>query len=269
MSYKALAIDLDGTLLIGESLPPGHRDAVRRAADAGYSIIIATARWRQMAERVADEIGITGPIIACSGAEVWLRQEDRDIFDHRLPDDFTREAFEYFDNNRCIVTTTGDSETLLALEGEPDASLLSPEMRWVTSLTSESISPRIATVQGSAVVNWVKETLRPKYQDRVNIYDSIGPNGKIVLTLTHRSANKGHALRAACEHLGIEPASVVAFGDAENDISMFAVAGASVGMGQAPIEVRQAATTVTAANTENGVGIAIDRLLETGSVSQD
>ncbi|MXW48921.1 MAG: HAD hydrolase family protein, partial [Gammaproteobacteria bacterium] len=43
--YRVLAFDLDGTLLVGEHLPPANRDALRAARDAGYRIIIATARW--------------------------------------------------------------------------------------------------------------------------------------------------------------------------------------------------------------------------------
>ena len=67
MKYDGLAIDLDGTLLIGEDLPPNNITAVRAARDAGLKIIIATARWHQMALRVAAELEIDGPVIACSG----------------------------------------------------------------------------------------------------------------------------------------------------------------------------------------------------------
>ena len=48
----ALAIDLDGTLLVGESLSRRNRDAVKAASEAGYHVIIATARWRQLAQRI-------------------------------------------------------------------------------------------------------------------------------------------------------------------------------------------------------------------------
>ena len=44
MSYAALAIDLDGTLLVGEDLTARNRDAVAAAHAAGFAIIIATAR---------------------------------------------------------------------------------------------------------------------------------------------------------------------------------------------------------------------------------
>ena len=53
MTFKALAIDLDGTLLVGDDLSERNRVAVKAAHDAGFEIIIATARWRHMAQRIA------------------------------------------------------------------------------------------------------------------------------------------------------------------------------------------------------------------------
>ena len=72
------------------------------------------------------------------------------------------------------------------------------------------------------------------------------------------------AIVAHNEYLGIDPLTVVAFGDAENDIEMFKVSGASVAMGQADEFVKSAATTITAPNTDHGVAQAIERLLSTG-----
>lgn len=91
MEFKALAIDLDGTLLVGETIPDDNVTALRAARDAGFKIIIATARWKQMAQRVEAQIGIEGPAITCSGAQVYAPDVGRDIFDERLPEDFTRE----------------------------------------------------------------------------------------------------------------------------------------------------------------------------------
>ncbi len=267
MKYKALAIDLDGTLLIGESLPPAHRIAVSRADKAGIKVIIATARWRQMAERIAAEIGITAPVIACSGAQVYLPEEDKDIFDHRLPLEFVKELYPMCDAGRCIVTVTTDVDTLLKLEGEPDPAQIPQELKWVQKLVgTESVLPRIATIQGSSVIARIKSELKDRFTDSVNIYDSIGPTGKLILTITARAANKGHALLSTCEHLNIAPAEVIAFGDAENDISMFEVAGASVAMGQAEERIKTAATMITSANTEDGVAKVIDKLLATGGL---
>ncbi|MCZ6502611.1 MAG: HAD family hydrolase [Gammaproteobacteria bacterium] len=267
MTYKALAIDLDGTLLIGEDLPTAHKEAVAAASTAGFQIIIATARWRQMAQGIAAEIGISTPIIACSGAQVYVPAEQKDIFDHRLPLDFVKELYAICDANRCITTVTTDVDTFLKLEGEPDLSLLPAEMKWVSQLTgTENNLPRIATVQGSSVVELIRSELKSRYEATVNIYDSIGPSGKIILTMTAKAANKGQALLTTCHYLDIDPVDVVAFGDAENDISMFEIAGASVAMGQADERVKSAASMVTSANTEDGVALVIDSLLSTGDL---
>jgi hydroxymethylpyrimidine pyrophosphatase-like HAD family hydrolase len=107
--------------------------------------------------------------------------------------------------------------------------------------------------------------LKPKYADKVNIYDSIGPSGKVVITITAKAANKGEALKVSCDHLGISLAEVISFGDAENDVAMFEITGSAVAMGQADEIVKAAAKTVTGTNTEDGVAMAIDRILKTGS----
>ncbi len=265
MNYKALAIDLDGTLLVGEDLSTENRDAVRAAKEAGLEVVIATARWRHMALRISQEIGLDGPVIACSGAEVFLPGENRDIFDHRLPDEFTAELYELCNQNRCIATITTDDEVILKLDGEPNPAVLSAEMKWVPQLDVITHSkPRIGAIQGSGLVAEIKQNLLPKWRDHINLYDSVGPNGKLVITITAKAANKGEALRSACEHLGISPADVISFGDAENDIEMFKITGASVAMGQAEDFIKAAATHHTLANTEHGVAASIHQLLEKG-----
>ena len=114
------------------------------------------------------------------------------------------------------------------------------------------------------MITRIRNELQPRFADSVNFYDSVGPTGRMNITLTSRQADKGAALLAACAHLDLPPEQVVAFGDADNDITMFRVAGASVAMGQAVDAVKTAATTTTAANTDDGVALAINRLLETG-----
>lgn len=57
---------------------------------------------------------------------------------------------------------------------------------------------------------------------------------------------------------------MIAFGNTENDISMFEIAGGSVAMGQADERIKSAATSVTSANTEDGVARTIETLLATG-----
>ena len=264
---KAFAIDLDGTLLVGEEIPADNIAAIQRADAAGVHVMIATARWSQIAERIGDQLGIKNLIIACSGAQVRDTARGVDIFDHRLPADFTEALFDICNNTRCVATVTFNTDVRLKLDGEPDRSAMGPEMSWVPQLQAEPDNlPRIAAVQGSQCVQRIRDELEAAYADQVNIFDSIGPTGKIIITITAKAATKGLALHAACDHLNISPTDAVAFGDAENDLEMFRAAGAAVAMGQADDETKQAATWITRPNYEAGVGYAIDQLLTHGEV---
>jgi Cof subfamily protein (haloacid dehalogenase superfamily) len=264
--YKAFALDLDGTLLVGEELPEVNIQAIGRARDTGIHIMIATARWAQHAQRIAQALGTQGLLIACSGAQVRDSVTGTDIFDHRLPEKFTQELFDICNSDRCIATVTFDNNVLLKLEGEPDSSQMPSEMSWVPQLRVNNANlPRIAAIQGSGVIRRIRNELQQKYADSVNIFDSIGPNGKIIITITAKQGTKGRALASACTHLGITAADVVAFGDAENDLDMFRVAGAAVAMGQADTMTKAAATFVSLPNDQGGVAHAIHHLLDHGN----
>lgn len=265
MKYKAYAIDLDGTLLVGEDIPPDNIAAVRRATAAGVHVMIATARWSQIAERIGEQLDVRGLVIACSGAQVRDVTRVEDIFDRRLPLDFAKELFSICNAERCIATVTFDEDVRLKLDGEPDTSQMGDEMSWVRQLRVEPNNlPRIAAIQGTGCIARIRAELADRYREEVNIFDSIGPSGKIIITVTAKDATKGIALQAACQHLGISSQQVVAFGDAENDLEMFSAAGAAVAMGQADEATKQAATFVTKPNTHAGVAHAINHLLDHG-----
>jgi hydroxymethylpyrimidine pyrophosphatase-like HAD family hydrolase len=153
----------------------------------------------------------------------------------------------------------------LKLDGQPDMSLAGEEMQWVPQLEVDPGNlPRIAAIQGTAVCQRIKDELGPRFAQSVNIFDSIGPTGKLVITITAKAANKGAALAAACRHLDVPLAQVVAFGDAENDLAMFELAGASVAMGQADERVKAAANFVSKPHDQDGVAHAVELLLANG-----
>src|SRR3954471_23521707 len=132
MTHRAFAIDLDGTLLGSDhKVSPANRQAVQQAIDAGHEIIIATARWYQLALQVAEELELSGPAIACSGAEVRRLSDGTDLFDVRLPAEFAEQLFALCDEIRCLVWAALDDTVLFKLDGDPPPGL-SAELRHVT-----------------------------------------------------------------------------------------------------------------------------------------
>jgi hypothetical protein len=259
---RALAIDLDGTLLGADGrVSERNLRALESARDAGLELIIATARWVQNAERVARPLGLRGPVIACSGAQVRRLAEGTDAWDLRLPLAFAQALFAVCDAMPCLVWAALDERVLMKIEGDVELAGY-PELERVGRLEGAAdAAPRIVMVQGRRARQRVVEALRAEWKERVRFVTSLTTQGHELLTLTATGADKGAALEAACGELGLLSRDVVAIGDAENDIEMFEAAGASFAMGQASPDVKAAATAVTGTNAEDGVAQAIERVL--------
>jgi hydroxymethylpyrimidine pyrophosphatase-like HAD family hydrolase len=73
--------------------------------------------------------------------------------------------------------------------------------------------------------------------------------------------DKAATLDRFCARLGITPAQVIAFGDMPNDAPMLRWAGRGVAVANAHPEVLAAADETTASNMEDGVALALERLL--------
>jgi Cof subfamily protein (haloacid dehalogenase superfamily) len=262
VTYRALALDLDGTLLGPDGMvSDGNRHAVKAAAAAGWHVVLATARWYQQAERVARDIGLVDPVIACSGAEVRRLRDGVDLFDMRLPAKFASQLYDLCDDADGMAYVYQDREVLLR-SANGDRRDGRPEVRGVRSLADADPTPRCALVFGDELSASVVKLLLPEWKDDVRFLNSMSGRGANVLTLTSNGADKGVALQIACADLGIAVSEVVAMGDSETDVEMFRVAGASVAMGQASPAVQETATWVTTANTDDGVGRAITQLLD-------
>ena len=73
-------------------------------------------------------------------------------------------------------------------------------------------------------------------------------------------ANKGAALQALCNLLGIGIGAAMAFGDGANDLSMIRAAGIGVAMGNSVQAVLDAADRIAPDNDDDGVGRIIETL---------
>lgn len=260
MRYRALALDLDGTLMTpGETISLRTTEVLARARVAGLRLIVATARWHAFAERMAREIGSREPVMACSGAQVRRQADEHDLLDLRLPPDFAAELAKICDEERCVASFVLDD--LVATKSDspfPGP----PEVFHVERLSGRNDPPpRVALVQGTPAIERIVAELRQGWSDRVRFGEAISSRGKRLLTLTAAGVDKGAALAVACADIGISTDEVAAFGDAEVDVEMFRVAGMSVAMGQSSDDVKAAATWVTASNKEDGVARAVERLL--------
>ncbi len=80
--------------------------------------------------------------------------------------------------------------------------------------------------------------------------------------VTKKGSSKGSAALGLGEALGIKPSEIMAFGDADNDISMIEMCGIGVAMGNAYDNVKERADFVTLSSDDDGVAYAVKRFLD-------
>lgn len=73
--------------------------------------------------------------------------------------------------------------------------------------------------------------------------------------------NKANTLGALLEHLGVTREEVIAVGDGVYDVTMLQLAGMGVAMGHSQDSVKVCADYVTTSNEEDGVALAVEKLI--------
>jgi hydroxymethylpyrimidine pyrophosphatase-like HAD family hydrolase len=81
-----------------------------------------------------------------------------------------------------------------------------------------------------------------------------------ILEIAAPGVTKAAALAQLCAQWSVEPADVVAFGDARNDLEMLAWAGVGYAVANAHPEVLAAAAHSVASNDEDGVARFLEAL---------
>ena len=83
-----------------------------------------------------------------------------------------------------------------------------------------------------------------------------------MLEVLPRGASKGNGVVALLSYLGINSSTVLALGDAENDIEMLSLPGVvSVAMGHASDVVQSAACYVTKSNKDDGAARVLESIM--------
>ncbi|WP_045234503.1 HAD family hydrolase [Deinococcus pimensis] len=221
---RLIAFDLDGTLLDHDkTIPARSLDVIERLRDHDVRFAIITGRALvpddvmegvrpeatatsnggvvRVGDRIVAEHGLSVPQIRAvdalvpQDAELWAFGPDV-VYTRdpgRVTADWLRER-----NLRPLAEAAGGGVYQVSFRF-PDARRLAPDILAVGGLT-------------------VTGGLAP--------YESF-------MTVTHERATKGHALHDIARELGVPMHRTVVFGDSDNDVAMFEVAGTSVQVGDA------------------------------------
>jgi Cof subfamily protein (haloacid dehalogenase superfamily) len=265
---RLVALDIDGTLLkwvegagtTYEQISPPVYDAVRRAADAGAHVVLASGRSPHGMTRIADLLDLhTG-----NAEPLWVVASNGAVVFRYPPFEVVHE--ETFDAAPAVAAV---------LEHHPSA-LVAVEERGVGyrvngvfpdgELSGEMMLADVEELVSGPVSRVIIRDPDATADDFVALADKLGLHGTdyVVgwtawLDLAPVGVSKAFGLALVADELGIDAADVLALGDGRNDIEMLRWAGRGVAMGQAVEVVREAADDVTGTVYDEGVATELDR----------
>ena len=89
----------------------------------------------------------------------------------------------------------------------------------------------------------------------------VSSSGPVYIEVNVKGVDKGKALIRFCRMQGIPAEESIAFGDAENDLTMLDAAGLAVVMENGTDEAKRHADMVCPSNDDDGVCIALQKLI--------
>ena len=277
MPIKAIALDIDGTLTNDEKVvTPRTREILLAAQRMGITLILASGRPIQGLRRLARELELDryhGLLIAYNGAEVRDAASGELLFTKAISVGLSHAVLEHMksfdvipmlvdgdrlvveDAYRCTIEHRGLPKNIIKYERDAcDLRVYEVHSlrKWCTTPQS-----KILTAGTDTYLQEYSQLMALPFKSTLSCMFT----ADFYFEFTALGVDKGAALRGALPRRGIEPSELVAFGDGENDISMLTFAGTGVAMGNAQQHVIDAADLVTASNNDDGIALALERLL--------
>jgi len=274
-AIKALALDLDGTTLLpaGEL---GERTALRlrQLAARGIRLIVCTGRAAESSRRFCEAMGAQGPMVFFNGAFVAEMPSGKPVAFDLLPFDVVehgasigRDMGVHF---QAFFPPPGNSEDgrfrLVIEKPCPEADFYNKHtgMPAITADFKEFFAE--PGLRGAAKTMFITSDPAAHEEIRERMHGRFGDS--ICMTRTHPAfletlnagVSKGAGLKTVMKLAELDPSEVIAFGDEENDLPLFAAAGFSAAPSSAREKVREAADFVFGPNEQEGLAAFLEEM---------
>ena len=264
---RLVALDIDGTLfanvpstgVVEETMRPAVVEAVHRAYDAGVHVVLATGRSTSGITPVWDMIGLPPDgsqvlSVASNGSVTFsyppLEVRSTETFD---ASEIVAMLMQHVPNAAVAVEEVGVGYRI----NRPF-----PEGEITGMMTLQTVEELVA----QPVTRVIIRDPHSSEEEFVELAEKLGLHGTNYfigwtawLDIAPEGVSKASALEQVAAELGVARADVLAIGDGRNDVEMLRWAGRGVAMGQAPLEVQEAADDVTETVDNDGVAVELSR----------
>lgn len=261
MSYKLLALDLDGTLLMRDNtIPEDVKTAITKLMDAGVIVTLSTGRMYPTVQKYALELGLNAPLICYNGALIRNAAGDPPLLDSPLPMDL-QEAIIRCGEEKGWYLQLYQNDHVAAAEivretlADPDSKTLPPVALGKLSEATLQRSPKMMSMCTPEEVPIRMQAFSEATGNRLYIASST----PTLVEMMQKGVCKSEALKVLCAHYGIKQEEVVVCGDSGNDADMVAWAGVGCAMANATPALKDLADYICEESRSYGVLEVIHR----------
>lgn len=268
MKYKLLVLDVDGTLLNDErEISKRTLAALLKVQQMGVRIVLASGRptYGLMPLAKTLELGNYGGfVLSYNGCQIIKAQNGEILFERRI----NPEMLPYLEKKarkNGLAIFTYHNDTLIT--DSPDNEYIKNEalLNNLKIIKEDEFSTAIDFAPCKCMLVSDKEKaligLEQHWEKRLAGTLDAFRSEPYFLEVVPCGVNKANTLGALLEHLGVTREEVIAVGDGVCDVTMLQLAGMGVAMGHSQDSVKVCADYVTASNEEDGVALAVEKLI--------
>ena len=269
MAIRLAALDVDGTLLAPDnSITPATKEAIREAKAAGIEIVVCTGRAFVEVRDILRQLPEVRYLSCGTGAyalDVWTMET---LYECSMPEELGKQAYRAVAQADCMVHFyTGLSVRHSRWCMDHFTDYMEEKMRTLMEQSHIIVDDLDAFVESYHVPVEKLYVTFPNRAEYEKAYEAVR-NLPVFLTdggwavdleVMSRDTDKGVALRALAEKLGIAREQVLAMGDSGNDCAMLRYAGIGAAMGNAGEQAKKAADVIAPSNREDGVAWMLRR----------
>ena len=268
---RLVALDIDGTLftnvpstgVVEETISPAVVDAVRRAYDAGAHVVLATGRSTFGISHVWDQLGLPDRSRGDESQVLSVASNGSVTFSYPPVEVLSTVTFDAGEIVRMLLQEVPGAAVAVEEIGVGyRINRAFPDGEITGRMTVQSVDELVA----EPVTRVILRDPHSSEEEFLALAEKLGLHGTNYfigwtawLDIAPEGVSKASALAEVAERLGVAQADVLAIGDGRNDIEMLRWAGRGVAMGQAPLEVQEAADDVTETVVEDGVAVELAR----------
>lgn len=262
---KVIVLDIDGTLYDDEKkIMPKTRAALKKAQENGIVVVLASGRPASGLWYIADELDMNlhhGLLCCFNGSQVVDCTTTEMLFNAPMSEDMGKRVLNHlksFDVNPMVYKDAylyvNDA---YAYKVKYESRLGHLKVCEVDDLENY-LTWRPNKILTSGDPAYLKENaplMAAPFKDELSCMFT----ADFYFEFMAKGIDKARALRVALEQLGYSGEQCIAFGDAENDLSIIRFAKIGVAMGNATDELKEAADEITADNNHEGIYEALIR----------